>query len=189
MAQGPGRRGAVALLAAGVVAGVVGWLGFDWTLHATSTDTFCLSCHNHEIPLRQLQQTVHYSNRHGVVAHCADCHIQREFLPKMQRKIEASREVWGHITGIIDTEEKYLAHQPEMKERELARFRASDSATCRSCHLVERMDLAAQPAKARRAHEKLGQPGGKTCVDCHEDAGHAPLAVAAAEGEEESFDF
>ena len=74
-----------------------------------------------------------------------------------------------------------------MKERELARFRASDSATCRSCHEVARMDLEAQSPKARREHAKLGG-GGKTCVDCHEEAGHAALASAPTESEQ-SFDF
>lgn len=182
-----GRGRAMALLAAGALLGVAGVLALHTTLEATSTDAFCLSCHNHAIPDRQHQLTIHYRNPHGVVAGCADCHIQHEFVPKMTRKIEAAREVWGHFRGVIDTEEKYLAHQPVMRERELARFRASDSATCRSCHDVARMDLEAQGPKARREHAALAA-GGKTCVDCHDDAGHAPLAVAGQAGEE-GFDF
>lgn len=185
---GNGKR-TIMLLAGGALVGAIGVIGFNWSLAATSTDEFCLSCHNHAIPYAAHQKTVHYTNEYGVTAGCSDCHIQHDFIPKMKRKIEASREVWGHLTGVIDTDEKYLAHQPVMKERELARFRESDSATCRSCHDVGRMDLAAQSPKARRAHEKLGQPGGKTCVDCHEDAGHAAPEVAEAEGEGESFDF
>ena len=49
------------------------------------------------------------------------------------------------------------------------------------------MDLEAQSPKARREHARLGS-GAKTCVDCHEEAGHAALAPATAE-QEQSFDF
>jgi cytochrome c-type protein NapC len=173
------------LLAAGALIGVVGVIAFNLTLAATSTEAFCLGCHNHAIPLAQHQLTVHYKNRTGVAPDCSGCHVQHEFLPKMKRKIEAAREVWGHLNGIIDTDEKYRAHQPEMRERELARFRASDSATCRSCHNPERMDPVKQSPKAQRDHAKLGQ--GKTCVDCHDDVGH--MAEAPAGEAEESFDL
>lgn len=181
----PRSRAPWGWLLAGVMLGGVGVVGFNFSLEATSSDEFCLSCHNHAIPLEQHKLTSHYRNRHGIAAGCSDCHVQHEFLPKMKRKIEAAREVWGHMRGVIDTEEKYRAHQPEMRERELARFRASNSATCRSCHSIERMDLAAQSAKGRRSHEKFGSDT-KTCVDCHEDAGHA-LEETVTEGE--SFDF
>jgi cytochrome c-type protein NapC len=185
-ASGGGMKLAIGTLVAGILTGIVGVAGFNWSLEATSSDEFCLSCHNHEIPYAQHKLTAHYSNKYGVVAGCSDCHIQHEFIPKMTRKVEAAREVWGHFRGIIDTDEKYLAHQPEMKEREMARFRASDSATCRSCHQVERMNLEKQSPKARRDHAKLDQ--GKTCVDCHDDAGHAPI-VAATEEAAGGFDF
>lgn len=181
------RWPALALVGAGAVVGVLALIGFNYSLEATSTDEFCLGCHNHAIPYAQHQLTVHYSNEYGVAAGCADCHLEHAFIPKMRRKLEAAREVWGHYTGVIDTDEKYLAHQPEMKARELARFRSSDSATCRSCHDVTRMALEQQSAKAQRDHARLGQ--GKTCVDCHEDAGHAVREVAGGEGESDDFDF
>jgi cytochrome c-type protein NapC len=174
------------LLAAGALIGVAGVVAFNATLAATSTQEFCLSCHNHSIPLARYEHTVHARNRTGISPDCSGCHVQHEFLPKMKRKMEAAYEVWGHLRGVIDTEEKYLAHQPEMREREMARFRASDSATCRSCHNPAHMDPDKQTPKARRDHAKLGQ--GKTCVDCHEDAGHA-LDAAAADEDEESFDI
>ena len=180
------RRLIAVILALGIVIGVGGVLVFNYSLAASSTDEFCLGCHNHAIPLAQHQLTPHYKNVFGVAPGCSDCHVQHDFLPKIQRKMAAAREVWGHLRGVIDTDEKYLAHQPEMKERELARFRASDSAPCRSCHNVERMDLEAQSPKARRDHAKLGQ--GKTCVDCHDDAGHAAASEESSESGD-SFDF
>ena len=129
-----------------------------------------------------LQQTAHYSNAHGMSVQCADCHIPKEFGPKMLRKIEASREVWGHVTGLIDTPEKYAAHRPAMQERELARLRANDSQECRNCHSLERMDFELQERAVRRYHRAMRQRG-KTCIDCHQQVAHPDLAKVADLGE------
>ncbi len=162
----------LALVGAGVVVGVVGLLGFNATMHATSTEAFCTSCHEmNSNPLAQLQETTHFSNPSGVHASCSDCHVPKEFVPKMIRKIEASREVWGHLTGVIDTPEKYAAHAPQMKAREIARLKANDSQECRNCHSIERMLASAQSAEARKYHQAM-QRQEKTCIDCHAGIAH-----------------
>lgn len=160
------------ILLAGVLLGVVALASFNWTMQVTSTEEFCGgSCHEMETPLAALQTTAHYSNARGVGVGCSDCHIPKEFGPKMVRKIEASREVWGHLTGLIDTPEKYAAHRESMRERELARMRANDSQECRNCHRLERMDFAAQDRGVRRYHRAI-EARGKTCIDCHADIAH-----------------
>jgi cytochrome c-type protein NapC len=165
----------LALVVIGGVLGIAGVVAFDLTMHATSSDKFCTSCHEMSIPTEQWRQSIHYSNASGVAAGCADCHIPQAFGPKMMRKIEASREVWGHFTGIIDTPEKYRAHAPAMKAREIARLRASDSQECRDCHVDGRMFLPLQSVKARRFHEQSAQ-NGKTCIDCHSGIAHPDSA-------------
>jgi len=166
------KHSVLALLVVGIVLGVGGYLAFDATLHATSTEKFCISCHEMaDSPMAQLQQTAHYSNPLGVTASCSDCHLPHEFVPKMVRKVEAAREVWGHMTGIIDTPEKYAAHAPAMKEREINRLKANDSQECRNCHQAERMLLAEQSAKAQRFHKRL-LSGKATCIDCHQGVAH-----------------
>lgn len=159
------------LLALGFIAGVLALLAFDTTLHATSTDAFCTSCHEMQIPLAQLERTSHFNSSSGVSATCSDCHLPREFLPKMKRKIEAAREVWGSITGIIDTPEKYAAHAPAMKARETQRLRANDSQECRNCHKAERMLSVIQTSRAQRFHRALAS-NRKTCIDCHAGIAH-----------------
>ena len=169
-------KSALVIFIGGLMIGAAALATFDGVMYLTSTDEFCgSSCHEMSVPLATLQQTGHYSNSHGVNVGCADCHIPSEFGPKMLRKIEASREVWGHFTGLIDTPGKYAAHQPAMRERELARMRANDSQECRNCHRVEQMDFAAQSRAVRRYHRAM-ESRGKTCVDCHADAGHPDLA-------------
>ena len=166
------KRAGIATFVAGLVLGVLALASFNGVMHATSTDKFCgAACHSMSIPLNALQQTPHYSNSHGIAATCSDCHLPREFIPKMVRKIEASREVWGHFTGLIDTPEKYAAHRPAMRERELNRLRANDSQECRNCHQVDRMDFEAQPRMAKRLHGKM-EKSGKTCIDCHDGIAH-----------------
>lgn len=160
------------LLAIGIGIGVAGVIAFDTTMHATNTEEFCTSCHAMEAnPLAQLKKTTHHSNPSGVSAGCSDCHVPKEFVPKMIRKIEASREVWGDITGIIDTPEKYAAHAPAMKAREIARLKANDSQECRNCHRVERMLTTLQSEKAQRFHRAM-EKNGKTCIDCHTGIAH-----------------
>ena len=165
-------KAGIITLMVGAVLGILAILAFDGVMYVTSTEAFCGSaCHEMQGPYKALQETAHFSNSHGTSATCADCHIPREFGPKMLRKIEASREVWGHFTGLIDTPEKYAAHQPAMRERELNRLRASDSRECRNCHRLDRMDFAAQSRAVRRYHRAMEQRG-NTCVDCHADIGH-----------------
>lgn len=166
-----GNRKTLGILAAGIVLGIVGILAFDATMHATSTDKFCTSCHEMQIPAAQLQKTSHFSNSSGVNAGCSDCHVPQEFLPKMVRKVEAAREVWGSLTGIIDTPEKYIAHAPAMKAREIARLKANDSQECRNCHDAQRMLSVIQTSKAQRFHRALSS-NRKTCIDCHAGIAH-----------------
>ncbi|WP_238946907.1 NapC/NirT family cytochrome c [Seongchinamella unica] len=165
------NRKTLLLLAAGIAIGIAGLLAFEGTLHATSTDKFCTSCHEMDIPLAQLQKTSHFNNASGVSAGCSDCHIPREFIPKMVRKVEAAREVWGSLTGIIDTPEKYQAHAPTMKAREIARLKANDSQECRNCHDAQRMLSVIQSSKAQRFHRALAS-NRKTCIDCHAGIAH-----------------
>jgi cytochrome c-type protein NapC len=169
----PSRSHSVlALVSLGLVLGVAGLVGFDYAMHATSTEAFCTGCHEMaDNPLVQTEKTLHFQNASGVHASCADCHVPKEFIPKMIRKVEAAREVWGTLTGIIDTPEKYAAHAPQMKARELARLKANDSQECRNCHDTERMLLALQSTKAQQYHRVMVEKR-KTCVDCHAGIAH-----------------
>lgn len=164
------KSSTLTLLAIGVIAGAGGLAATAWVFEATSTDEFCLSCHNHDITYQRYQTTSHYSNASGISATCADCHIPHDLVGKTGRKIAAIREVWGHVRGVIDTDEKYLAHREEMAERELERFYANDSANCRYCHNAERMDFDLQGSKAARKHAKMDESD--TCVDCHDGIAH-----------------
>lgn len=181
----PARVAVIYLIGLGLVIGVGSVVVFDFSMTATSTETFCTSCHEMATgPFKLVQDTTHFANASGVRPSCSDCHVPQAFLPKVWRKIQASREVWGALTGIINTPEKYLAHEQTMKDREIARMRANDSQECRHCHSVKHMLLDEQTRKAREFHSTM-QNEGKTCIDCHQGLAHDRDAALEMETEME----
>jgi cytochrome c-type protein NapC len=160
------------LLAAGFVVGVVFWGGFNTAMEATNTESFCISCHEmHDNVYQEYKKTIHYSNRTGVRAVCSDCHVPKDWTHKMIRKIQASREVWGKLTGSIDTAEKFEAKRLELARREWARMKAADSRECRNCHSLESMNAESQKQRARKQHE-MALEDNMTCIDCHKGIAH-----------------
>jgi hypothetical protein len=97
------------LVLAGFAAGVIFWGGFNTALELTNTEKFCTSCHEmHDNVFQELKSTIHFTNRSGVRATCPDCHVPHNWTDKIARKMQASKEVWGHLFGFIDTREKFL---------------------------------------------------------------------------------
>jgi cytochrome c-type protein NapC len=142
------------------------------TLHATATEKFCTSCHEmQENAYAEYKESVHWATRTGVRPTCSDCHIPRELVPMLVRKIEASREVWGHFTGYIDTKEKYEKARYDMAAREWKRILANDSQECRNCHNVTAVDFSAQSENAQARHKKA-QAERMTCIECHFGVAH-----------------
>jgi cytochrome c-type protein NapC len=157
----------------GFVAGVVFWGGFNTALEATNTERFCVSCHEMNANVfEELKGTIHYANRSGVRATCPDCHVPHKWTDKIARKMQASKEVWGHIFGTIDTREKFLGLRKTLAEHEWERMKANDSLECRNCHSAESMDLAKQNPRAAQAHERFLFTKEKTCIDCHKGIAH-----------------
>jgi len=160
------------LLMVGVVLGVFFWGGFNTALEATNTEKFCISCHEMETNVYQeYKKTIHYTNRTGVRATCPDCHVPKDWTHKMIRKVQASKEVWGKLTGTIDTREKFEAKRLQLARNEWKRMKASDSRECRNCHSLESMNTETQKQRARKQHE-MAREDNMTCIDCHKGIAH-----------------
>ena len=125
--------GAIVLL---VAAGVVFWGGFNWALEMTNTEKFCISCHEMEDNVfKEYRNTIHYQNRTGVRATCPDCHVPKEWGPKMIRKIKASRELYGKVMGTIDTPEKFAAERLRLAQNEWTRMKVQQQDHCPQQHM------------------------------------------------------
>lgn len=160
------------LMIVGVIAGIVFWGGFNTAVEATNTETFCIGCHEmRDNVYAEYKETIHYTNRTGVRAVCTDCHVPKEWTAKMLRKVQASRELYGKLTGTIDTREKFLAKRLHLAEREWKRMKANNSLECRNCHSLASMDAAKQRQRARKQHEMAAKLG-DTCIDCHKGIAH-----------------
>jgi len=161
------------LVIGGFVAGVMFWGAFNTALELTNTEKFCTSCHEmKDNVFAELQTTIHFTNRSGVRASCPDCHVPHEWTHKIARKMQASKEVWGHLFGTINTKEKFNENRLELAMHEWARLKANDSLECRNCHSTASMDLSKQSPRATVAHQRFLFTGEKTCIDCHKGIAH-----------------
>ena len=161
-----------AILVAGGIGGIVFWGGFNTFMEYTNTLQFCVSCHEmDQLVFQEYKKTIHYTNRTGVRVICSDCHVPKEWTPKLIRKIQATNELFHKILGSIDTPEKFEAKRLEMAEHVWASMEASDSRECRNCHSFEAMDFEKQRRRVRKIHPEAMREG-KTCIDCHKGIAH-----------------
>ncbi len=178
------QRAGWTTLALFFIAGIVFWGGFNWALELTNTEKFCISCHEMEDNVyKEYRNTIHFQNRTGVRATCPDCHVPKEWGPKMIRKIKASNEVWHKLLGSIDTPDKFNAKRLQLAQNEWRRMKANDSQECRNCHNYAYFDYSVQGRRSNRMHQ-TGFEEGQTCIDCHKGIAHTLPPIEQAIGAE-----
>lgn len=165
------RWSLAALLLVGGVGGIIFWGGFNTFMEYTNRLEFCTSCHSMSLPYEEYKQSVHYSNASGVRAICSDCHVPKEWVPKLLRKIKATNELWHHFMGKIDTKEKFESERGALAEHVWATMKANDSHECRNCHSYQAMNFHKQTPRAREKMEEALKKG-ETCIDCHKGIAH-----------------
>jgi len=174
----------ITLLAVGFVTGIIFWGGFNTALEATNSLEFCTSCHEmRDTVYQEYKETIHYSNRTGVRAICSDCHVPRDWTHKMLRKAKASFEIWGKLTGSIDTKEKFEAKRMTLATHEWERMKAVGSRECRNCHDFDAMSGEVQKQTVYKKHMKA-KADGQTCIDCHKGIAHKLPKEYKEEGED-----
>ena len=168
----PSRYSFAALMLTGIILGIIGWGGFNWALEATNNEAFCISCHEMKNNVyEEYRETPHFSNRSGVRATCPDCHVPKEWIHKIIRKIQASNEIYHKLMGTIDTREKFLNHRLELAMHVWKTMKETNSRECRNCHDEWSMDFDKQQSRSADRHEAAFDEG-KTCIDCHKGIAH-----------------
>ena len=166
------RLSAAGLAGLCLLAGILFLGGFNWTMEATNTEAFCVSCHMmRDNPYKDLKGTVHWANRTGVRATCPDCHVPKNWFFKIRRKVMATNELYHFVAGTVDTPEKFEARKIELAKHVWATMKETDSRECRNCHHMTSMDLEKQSRPAQKRH-KAAQEKGQTCIDCHKGIAH-----------------
>lgn len=168
----PAKYSLLVVSSVSFVTGIIFWGGFNTGMEMTNTLEFCTTCHEmRDTVYKEYKETIHYSNRSGVRAICSDCHVPKDWVHKMIRKSQASFEVWGKITGSIDTPEKFEAKRMQLATHEWARMKDSNSRECRNCHNFDAMSPELQKQTPYKKHMKAKEEG-KTCIDCHKGIAH-----------------
>lgn len=158
----------VALFLFSVSVGIAG----AYVLAFTSTEEFCVGCHEMSYNLDEYKGTIHDTNRTGVRAICTNCHVPHEPGPLVFAKIKATKDVfYTYIAPSIDTKEKFEAKRAHMAQKVWLEMKANDSHNCRSCHRADKMSADLQSASAQKRHAK-GKAEGKTCIECHFGIAH-----------------
>ena len=162
----------LALLVVGFFAGIIFWGAFNTGMEATNKLEFCIGCHEmRDTVYQEYKDTIHYKNRTGVRAICSDCHVPKDWTHKMIRKIQASKEIWGKLTGYVDTKEKFESHRMELATHEWARMKAAGSRECLNCHNFDAMSAELQKQTPYKKH-MAAKAAGQTCIDCHKGIAH-----------------
>ncbi|MDT8282063.1 MAG: NapC/NirT family cytochrome c [Gammaproteobacteria bacterium] len=170
-----------------MISGVIFWGAFNWSLELTNTETFCISCHEmRDNVYMEYRNTAHFSNPTGVRATCPDCHVPREWVHKVIRKIQASNELFHHFLGTIDNREKFVNKRQELAQHVWKTMEQTDSRECRNCHSEKAMYLSKQRDVATEQHT-IAAAQNKTCIDCHKGIAHK-LPEKFLETEHERFE-
>jgi cytochrome c-type protein NapC len=89
----------------------------------------------------------------------------------MVRKAQAAFEVWGKITGDVDTPQKFEAKRMELATIEWTRMKANGSQECRNCHNFDAMSAEFEKPSNYKRHMDANAAG-KVCIDCHKGIAH-----------------
>lgn len=164
--------GGVSVVVLSFIAGIVFWGGFNWSMELTNNEAFCISCHEMEANVyKEYEGTIHHTNRTGVRATCPDCHVPKEWVHKVVRKIKATNELYHKAMGSIDTPEKFEAKRLQLARNVWKEMKETDSRECRNCHNYDYMDYPSQGRRAVAQHVE-GFEKGMTCIDCHKGIAH-----------------
>ncbi|MFZ4536487.1 NapC/NirT family cytochrome c [Propionivibrio sp.] len=157
----------------GFIASVTLVIGGAAGLAFTSTEEFCINCHEMKNNVyAEYKGTIHDQNRTGVRAICTDCHVPRQPVGLILRKIQATGDLYHHfITGSINTREKFEAKRYELATHVWKRMKETDSIECRNCHNADKMSTDLQTPRAQTRHAKA-KAENLTCIDCHFGIAH-----------------
>jgi sulfatase modifying factor 1 len=141
---------------------------FNKTIHYTSTNEFCASCHVHPHADATWKLSIHNNTRSGISVDCVDCHLppeEQQFRFVTHKAYHGFHDLYSYLTK--DAEEIDWA---EKRTREAAkRFVYEDG--CKKCHT--NMFPSTLNALGGESHLKyLRDPENTSCLQCHQGVGH-----------------
>jgi sulfatase modifying factor 1 len=153
---------------AGGLSAVLFFALFNKTIHYTSTDKFCATCHVHPHADATWKLSTHHNTRSGVSVNCVDCHLP----PKEQNFQFIARKAYHgfHDFYVYLVKDSADIDWTEKRSIDAAkRFVYEDG--CKKCHI--NMFPSTLNVLGGEAHLKyLRNPENSTCLQCHLNVGH-----------------
>ncbi len=139
---------------------------FNFGLHATSTNSFCESCHVHPHSTTSWRQGDHYNTTSGVIINCVDCHLPPGGIPYFTEKVKTgARDVYGKLFKDISK------INWERKSKRTNAVHYVYEASCLHCH--QNLFPAELTTKGEDAHLYYEQNAEELrCINCHLETGH-----------------
>lgn len=185
----PSQKAVGLVLLGGFLAGFVFFIAFHFGMSATNSMDICISCHEMEGVYQEYKKSTHFTNRSGVRATCADCHVPHgktvgDWVSKFLVKLEVgSKDIYHHLIGTYPDQAAFEKSRWHLAQNVLKDMQHRDSKECRACHALESMNLDVQDKSGAKKHKRVMETGDKTCVDCHSGLVHTlpdePEAPAA----------
>lgn len=156
------------LFIAGGLAAIFILFAFNKTIHYTSTNEFCASCHVHPHADASWKLSVHNNTRSGVSVNCVDCHLPPEDQPVYFLTRKAYHG--AHDFYVFMTKDASEIDWTEKRSQEAAkRFVYEDG--CKKCHT--NLFPSTLNALGAESHLKyIRDPENTSCLQCHLDVGH-----------------
>lgn len=136
-----------------------------------SSNEFCAgACHVMTATVAtEFEESTHATTTTGVVPKCANCHVSETLLGAYVNHVKGLSDLYAQYIKGIDTVEEFEGVRFEAANKVRMNFVATDSANCRTCHVLEKI----QPERVRgqRQHAEAREKN-ITCIVCHYDLVH-----------------
>lgn len=163
------KKTLVILFLVGLLVGVMAMLALNKTMHATSTNDYCMSCHIHTDADKAWKQSVHYNSKSGVKANCVDCHLPEPgtFKYFKEKTCTGMRDLWSYY--FKDSTDINWESKKELENAVKHTFNES----CLNCHVnLFPARLNDDGITAHLYYEANAEKLDIQCISCHLDAGH-----------------
>jgi nitrate/TMAO reductase-like tetraheme cytochrome c subunit len=155
-------------LVIGGIAGILFMLFLIEFDQLTNSEEFCTTCHSMEIAAETYRKSTHYNPISGVRASCGDCHVSEGVFAATWDHLMGGKDLLIHISGKLfgpDYDDPVInaLHLPTAAFEARKWFKATNSASCKRCHVLE----AIQGVRAYTNAIHREETEGKSCIDCH----------------------
>jgi nitrate/TMAO reductase-like tetraheme cytochrome c subunit len=139
-----------------------------WSVEATSTPEFCISCHEIQPAYDSWKESSHYKvPADKEIATCRDCHLPSWKNPVVllwAKAYHGSKDVYHHIVDKDKLDRYYYRYMMKIDAR-----KNFPDAYCLKCH----SDIYQQQEKELIIyHKNLKTNSNLKCVDCHKNLVH-----------------